>query len=721
MLQLIGARKEQENPVLSSELSDVSDISSFSTDSKNSIEGLLYGAPRKAASPTRDGHAADPYPDQLPDDDNSDPFPLKDGSQVTDFHDGLIESPSSELRPRELGETRSIKHQIPSSNDVINYRSASSLVNLNDGVSQNEKNLPKTRGQEKRLTRKDPLPETASPLDKPQQNFQEAYPTEMKQGKVHRKRVEPQIRRHSPARTESLNTFTNEILRLSSDSILKKVRERIKQCKDIPVALEHFLKSQTDPQYPINKVIAIYDQLKHSGIMMKRIFIIAKKAHERRNLDSRTVSDLEILVANLGNCLGVLESEFELFEITQMNVKSQQKTWDEMLRIFERKNSYSLLDYLQVTCSFGNELLASLRAGSVSSHESDELKAVLLEMNQMQPESSLSILPTRRPSSKASLRRPRQTRRTHLQPYLHPYDSDGLYSSDAESLDSKQRQRPESRHEKNYQNQDVSSSAPTGGDQFSPTGAVNWLWICQADIIPGYFATPWKELFSEEVCIGAISTILKALDALTDSSTRRYVEMQRNCQDWIRAGNSTYPSYAVNAKGGVVVSGFYKPVVFARFPSHLPPIELLHSYDHQVRRGVRNQHQQPSVIVDNLAELMGLDTWLSLCGRTPPIYDGPSKLLRTLPTLAQRILSDFEFEFSNLDRTTSTDSGFQLIQTVADSLTAALVEQNLSEPEQLFAMVAFLRAAKTALSVVRGPGTAKLRDVLDHDIQVYLA
>lgn len=721
MLQPIVARKQQENPVLSSELSDLSDVSSFSTDSKNSIEGLQYEAPRKAASPTKDGHAADPHPDQLPDENNSNPFPLKDESQAIDFHDVLIESPASELNPRGLGETRSVKHRIPFPNDVINGRSASSLVNLNDGVSQNEKNLPKTRGQEKKLTGNDSLPETASPLDKPQQNFQEAHAKEMKQGKVQGEVVEPQIRRHSSAHTESSNTFSNEILRLSSDSILKKVRERIKQCKDIPVALEHFGKSQTDPQYPIGEVIAIYDQLKHTGVIMKRILIIAKQALERKNLDSRTISDLEILVANLGDCLGVLESEFELFEITQMNVKSQQRTWEEMLRIYERNNSYSLLNHLQVTCRFGNELLASLRAGSVSSPESDELKAVLLEMNQMQPESSLSILPKSRMSSKASLRRPRQTRRTQFKPRLHPYDSDGLYSSDAESLNSKQRQRPGSGHEKNGQNQDASNSAPTGGEQFSPTGAVNWLWICQADIIPGYFATPWKGLFSEEVCIGAISTILKALDTLTDSSTRRYVKMQRNCQDWIRAGNATYPSYALNAKGGVVVSGFYKPVVFARFPSHLPPIELLHSYDHQVRRGVRNQNQQPSVIVDDLAELMGLDTWLSLCGRTPPIYDGPNKLLRTLPALAQRILSDFEFEFSNLDRTTSADGGFQLVQTVADSLTAALEEQNLSEPEQLFAMVAFLRAAKTALCVVRGPDTAQLRDVLDHDIQVYLA
>ena len=502
--------------------------------------------------------------------------------------------------------------------------------------------------------------------------------------------------------------------------MLKKAHERSKQCKDIPVAIGYFLESQIDRKYSIDEVIAIYEQLKDTGIMMTEMLVIARQAHEQRKLENRTVSDLEILVANLGKCLDCLGSDFELFEITHMDVENQQKTWNEMLQTFKRTNSNSLLDHLQVSDSFGNALLASLRAGRISSHESDDWKAILLEMNQRQPKSSLSILPKKRPS-KASIRRPRRPRRIRLKPDLYPYDSDSFSDSEAGSLDNKQRQRPNSRHKKVRDIQNISNIAPARGKQLSPTGTVNWFWICQADIIPGYVATPWKGLFSEAVCIGAISTILKGLDVLTDSSTRRYVQTQQRCQDWIRAGNVTYPSYAVNAKGGVVVSGLYRPVPFAGFPNHLPPIELLHSYDSQVRRGVRHQQQQLSVIVDDMAELMGLDTWLSFCGRTPPIHDGPSNLLRTLPALAQRILSDFEFEFANLDRTTSTDGGFELIQTVAESLTAALTEQNLSEPERLFAMVAFLRAAKTALCVVRGSDTAKLREVLEQDIQVYLA
>lgn len=714
--------KGQENGVRSHKLSDSSDTSSFSEASKKSFEGLPYQAPRKETSPTKNGFAKDPYPGQLPDQNDSGPLPWEDKSEVDDLHQGLVESPSTEPKPRSWEETRSIQRRTSFPNDVINNRSAPSSVDLDDKVSQHDKALLKARSLERTLSRKSPLADTTSTINERQQDLQDAHPKHTSQGKRHRKRAESRVRRHSSTHTDKSNAFQDELLDISSDSTLRKVRQRIKQCKDIPVALEYFLKSQTDQRYSIDEVIAIHGQLKHTAITMKRILVVAKQAHKQRSLENWTVSDLEILVANLGKCLDVLESDFELFEITHMDVESQQKTWDEMLLIFERQNSNSLFDHLQITCCFGNALLASLSAGSGSSHESNELKEILLEMNQMQPESSISILPKRKSSYKVSPRRSHRTHRTPLRRNFDPYGSDVFSGSETGSLSAEQRQRQKYRHEKKNQEQDVSSSVPVGGEQVSPTGAVNWFWICQADIIPGYFATPWKGLFSEAVCIGAISTILKSLDALTESLTRRYfTKAHRRCQDWIRAGNSTYPSYALNAKGGVVVSGLYKPVSFAGFSSPLPPIELLHSYDYQVRRGVRHQHQQPSAIIDDLAELMGLDTWLSFCGRTPPISFGPSNLLRTLPALAQRILSDFEFEFANLDRTTSTDGGFQLIQTVAESLTAALTEQNLSDPELLFALVAFLRAAKMALCVVRGSDTAKLRDVLEHDVQVYLA
>jgi hypothetical protein len=83
-------------------------------------------------------------------------------------------------------------------------------------------------------------------------------------------------------------------------------------------------------------------------------------------------------------------------------------------------------------------------------------------------------------------------------------------------------------------------------------------------------------------------------------------------------------------------------------------------------------------------------------------------------------MTDFKVEFENTDRT-SSEGGFQIIQDIAESLKQALIDHKLSKPEQLFAIVALLRAAKTALCVIHGTDTAKLREVLLHDVQVYLA
>lgn len=716
---MIEARKERKPRVTSSELFASSGNSSLSEASSKSFERLRYEAPRKEASLTEDGFVLEPYPDQPPHGKISSPLPSESKSEFNNLHPASVENPSAELKLKGLPRTRRIEYQVSFSNDETNYRYIASPVDFKHGVSQTEKSLPEAGDAAQKSSREISQPDTTSPLENPQDHHNAQSPSKH-QDKRRNIAFKSRARLSSSTDTENSNIIENELLHLEFENLLKKAGEKIKQCDDVPVALKHFLNSQTDPRYSTDEVIAVHDQLEKTKIMVIEILRIANNIHEQRALNNTIVSNLKILVKNLGNCLDVLESDFQLFEITHMDAKTQQKTWDEMLLVFEKRNSNSLLDYLQIACSFGNAVVANIRAGRDSSPESNELKKILLEMNQMQSQSLLPMLVKRKTSSIASLSRSHRPDRRRARNSRYPFYSDIYSSSEAGNAIYTKRRKRDS-YKKTTQKQKIPISTQAPEDQPSPTGAVNWLWICQADTIPGYFATPWKGIFSEATCIGAISTVLHGLNALTDSPTFRYVEKQRRYQDWIYAGNVTYPSYALNAKGGVVVSGLYKPVPFAGFPDHLPAIELLHSYDHQVRRGVCHQQQQPSAIVEDLAELAGLDTWLSLCGRTPPIYDGASNLLHTLPALAQCILSDFEFEFANLDRTTSTDGRFQLIQIVAESLTAALTEQKLSEPERLFAKVAFLRAAKTALCVVRGGDTAKMRDVLEQDIQVYLA
>ncbi|MCJ1351508.1 MAG: hypothetical protein MMC33_001492 [Icmadophila ericetorum] len=98
--------------------------------------------------------------------------------------------------------------------------------------------------------------------------------------------------------------------------------------------------------------------------------------------------------------------------------------------------------------------------------------------------------------------------------------------------------------------------------------------------------------------------------------------------------------------------------------------------------------QDVATLMNDLAELMSLDCWLSFGGLLPEICDGPSNLFRTMPALVQRIMIDFEVEFEILDRT-SKDGGFQIIQDVADSLlelslSMACRSQNSFSPWSLY-------------------------------------
>lgn len=56
-------------------------------------------------------------------------------------------------------------------------------------------------------------------------------------------------------------------------------------------------------------------------------------------------------------------------------------------------------------------------------------------------------------------------------------------------------------------------------------GRINWFWLSQTDIIPGFWATPWRsfEGVDEQICLGAIKIILNALLGFTDNNSLRYV------------------------------------------------------------------------------------------------------------------------------------------------------------------------------------------------------
>ncbi|KAL9620317.1 MAG: hypothetical protein Q9160_005116 [Pyrenula sp. 1 TL-2023] len=250
-------------------------------------------------------------------------------------------------------------------------------------------------------------------------------------------------------------------------------------------------------------------------------------------------------------------------------------------------------------------------------------------------------------------------------------------------------------------------------------GQMDWLWICQADVIPGYFATPWHRHFSEPVCLGAISTMIELLRHFTTPSTLTFTQHYPHHSTWIRSGHSTHPSYAINAMGGIIVSGKYPRVHFPSLEARIPPIQLLRSYTYQVSSRSFDNTPSTASLTDHLSELMSLDTWLAFSGRLPPICDGRNNLLRRMPPLIQKLMDDFEPDFRDLDRT-AMEGGLQVITEMAELVRQELGKEGLSEAEQLFTAVAVLRTAKMALAVVRGPRTEKLRDIFLEDAWVYL-
>ncbi|KAI4236061.1 MAG: hypothetical protein LQ349_002785 [Xanthoria aureola] len=228
---------------------------------------------------------------------------------------------------------------------------------------------------------------------------------------------------------------------------------------------------------------------------------------------------------------------------------------------------------------------------------------------------------------------------------------------------------------------------------------VTWIWFSQMDIIPGYWATRWSwydpGLYIRR-CRGTISVVLEALSGYLNTRNLQFVSKEHELEDflkWALLGQSTWPIYATNARGGVVVQAHYTKFEFSGFASSMAAVKLL--YDH---RWQTTEYTLPGSALEEYktAELMMLDSWLSICGRQPEIRNGRSSLLHKMPNILESIEYRFGEAFSKLDQTAS-EGGLQHIQQEVQTLVGFLVHERLSEAEQLFTLVAMLRTAKVAV------------------------
>lgn len=246
---------------------------------------------------------------------------------------------------------------------------------------------------------------------------------------------------------------------------------------------------------------------------------------------------------------------------------------------------------------------------------------------------------------------------------------------------------------------------------------ISWFWVSQMDVIPGYCATPWAGQFSLHVTTGIVAVVLEALLGFMDRDSLQYSwSHSQGVWNWLQAEKSTFPPYARNGRGGVVVAGNYQAVTLDAFDQKLPPLRLLHCYDYQVDRYPRIDDISS---LNRQLELMTIDSWLSIVGRTPEITNGPANLLRTAPALIEKLMLEFGWKFGDLDFY-ANEGGLQVIQDIAATLMDALGDESLTEAEQVFILVALMRTAKVALVILLGPSTEAIQGLLAVDSQVHL-
>ena len=157
-------------------------------------------------------------------------------------------------------------------------------------------------------------------------------------------------------------------------------------------------------------------------------------------------------------------------------------------------------------------------------------------------------------------------------------------------------------------------------------------------------------------------------------------------------------------------------VEFSGFTSSLAAVKLLHNHQWQTAEYTRPVAE---LEVYKTAELMMLDSWLSICGRQPEILDGRSSLIHKMPDIIELIELEFQDAFLEVDRTAS-EGGLQHIQQGVRDLVEFLGFEGLSEAEQLFTLVAMLRTAMVAVCVYAGPSTSQIGSILKNDARVWL-
>ena len=311
----------------------------------------------------------------------------------------------------------------------------------------------------------------------------------------------------------------------------------------------------------------------------------------------------------------------------------------------------------------------------------------------------------------------------------YPHNSD-LQDDDKEppkptTAEEEARNREEERQRLRRQRDDEREQRNKARNKSVPLTRIDLFWFCQMNIFQGFWATPWHDepMPLQTSLVGAVTVIIEALLGFLDETSLIYTNDRplsflsfQNTAKWMFRGRTTYPAYALNARGGVIAEGIYPGVRIPAFKTVIPAVELLYSYEWQIIPELRDPMR---FCEEQNVELMRLDSWLSYVGRTHEISHGRNKLLKQTAALIVLLMEDFQIDFQNIDLS-ANEGGLQDIQGLAANLMDFLADEELSDAEQLYFLIALLRTVKLCQCVLAGSRTQEMTDILLQDVQVHL-
>ncbi|KAI8626646.1 hypothetical protein F5Y19DRAFT_488021 [Xylariaceae sp. FL1651] len=183
--------------------------------------------------------------------------------------------------------------------------------------------------------------------------------------------------------------------------------------------------------------------------------------------------------------------------------------------------------------------------------------------------------------------------------------------------------------------------------------------IATADVMSGSWATPWKARLPITSSLdAAVTVILETLLGFLDEGTL--------C-------STGFPPLAWGTFTGVPQTGC------CRGKQRAQRTDRTHAAVHMHENSEHDEKQN--------VELMRLDAWLSYVGRVPEIVEDPHDLLSQTPAFVHFLMDEFELDFQDIDLS-ARKGELQDIQGLAANVMDLLTDEELTQPEQLYVLVA---------------------------------